>query len=197
MENNNILNIYQLRQLDCSEDEKCQHLKDMYGKCIERNRANIFNISQILKEAKCILSKERFWDFCNSPKINLKQTQANKLIAIANLKVHKIYIGTKITDTNIGIERLYLISKFDNKDIQIELIKLLVKNNYSVKEFRYIINKILNEQFCINDAIQALSEHKANASKKTKKIPYAQLLEKYEQAIKEIAILKERWKSND
>lgn len=197
MENNNILNIYQLRQLDCSEDEKCQHLEDMFARRMEKARANIFAICQILKEAKCVLSKERFWDFCNSPKINLKQTQANKLIAIANLKVHKIYIGTKITDTNIGIERLYLISKFDNKDIQIELIKLLVKNNYSVKEFRYIINKILNEQFCINDAIQALSEHKANASKKTKKIPYAQLLEKYEQAIKEIAILKERWKSND
>lgn len=197
MVNSSNMTIYKLRLLDCSEDEKCQHLKDMYGKCIERNRANIFNISRILKEAKCILSKERFWDFCNSPKINLKQTQANKLIAIANLKVYKIYIGTKITDTNIGIERLYLISKFDNKDIQIELIKLLVKNNYSVKEFRYIINKILNEQFCINDAIQALSEYKINASKKTKKIPYAQLLEKYEQAIKEIAILKERWKSND
>ena len=68
MENNNILNIYQLRQLDCSEDEKCQHLKDMYGKCIERNRANIFNISQILKEAKqfandtitCLLENKLF-----------------------------------------------------------------------------------------------------------------------------------------
>ena len=74
-----------------------------YQKCIQNSKTNIIAISEILNTAKNKLNKEGFLKFCNLPQINLKQTQANKLITITNLKVKSIYIGTKITDITVGI----------------------------------------------------------------------------------------------
>ena len=159
----------------------------------EKIKQSFMDIAKTLYEAKQELSNEDFKQLLKDKRINLKETQVNKLISIYNVYQKAIPQSTELINIQ-GVEKAYLLSSIADNDKRTEMEKELISNKITVKKLGKIVDKINDDNLPPKDAIDEVEAEIQNMKNKPKdKIlaeDYRKLKEEYDKILNENKELK-------
>ena len=119
-------------------------------------------IAEIVKQAEEKLNKKRWREWIRHPKINLKRTQAQKLVSVS------IFCKKNSQSTDIfknhGIEKTYIIAQIEDIEVQSTVLEYVLTNPISTKLLKKAIKLMDSEHISFSEAIE-----KAKIPKQTQK----------------------------
>jgi len=188
------------------ENEKLQieDLKDQIHKLSQQKRSNDFDIGKILAIAQKNTTDEEFKQFLQDKKVNIKPTQAKKIIT-AYKYVKKKEPSQSADFYKIGIEKVYIIATLEEKELQNDFEKLTKSEKPSVKilkKMKTLLNKNYkklkeeditdDEKLNINQAFeQAKKDRELGNEDTVTNNKYKELEEKYNKLLAENVKLKD------
>lgn len=122
---------------------------------------HLLKLALIVLEANKKLNNRSWKRWLKDPKVNLKNTQAKKLIAVA-LKCRN---NGQLTDllNKEGIEKTYLVCQIKNDAIRNNVSEQIIDVDFTVKQTKEVIQKVEKENIPTQKAIEAVK----NQTKKT------------------------------
>lgn len=171
-------------------DPTFENLVETYISARSRAGVSILEMSIICLRAKEQLKKKKWLEWLEDSRINLKRTQAKKLIAVAKICQQ----GGQLTDllNRKGIEETYLLAKIPDDSVREELAGQILDADFTVKQTKQVVSIIRDENKAPDEAVEMIKEiknfSKAPTSKQERKtVPieqFNQLQLDYEQLLK-------------
>ena len=180
-------------------DTTFENLVESYLNARTRAGISILEMASVCLKAKEQLKNKKWAEWLSDNRINLKKTQAKKLIAVAKICRQ----GGQSTDllSKKGIEETYLLTKIQDDSLREELAGQIIDAEFTVKQTKQVVSMIQNES---KSPIEAIAEIKnlpklsaVRTEKKTVPIQeYNKLKVNYENLLKENQELENRLKNN-
>lgn len=171
-----------------SKDEIFEKLKSDYIEARNNVGYHLLKLTLIVLEANKKLSKRSWSRWLKDPKINIKHTQAKKLIAIAM----KCKNNGQLTDhlNKNGIEKTYLICQMKDDATRNNLAEQIIDADFTFKQTKEVIKKVEDEKLPAEQAIQVVKSQPKNAINKSEKTTvsietYQKLKTDYDALLKE------------
>ncbi|MEI8390440.1 MAG: hypothetical protein WCG23_11225 [bacterium] len=141
-----------------AQEQTFDSLAESYVTARNKFGNSLLEMASVCVEAKEQLKKEGEWlKWLADSRINLKETQAKKFIAIAE---HCKKMG-QLTDllNKKGIEETYLLTRISDETARKELAEQIINVDFTVKETRQLVKKV-NELEPVAEAIEEVKKMK-------------------------------------
>ena len=168
-----------------------------YIKARTRAGISVLEMAEICLRAKEQLKNKKWLEWLEDNRINLKRTQAKKLIAVAKACKQQ----GQLTDllSKKGIEETYLLTKISDDLIRENLAEQIIDADFTVKQTKQVVSKVKEDKL---SPIEAVNEVKnivlvTGKIKNRQTIPieeYNRLKLEYEQLLKVKQQLEEKLK---
>lgn len=172
-------------------DPTFENLVESYLNARNRAGTSILEMASVCLKAKEQLKKKKWFEWLEDSRINLKRTQAKKLIAVAKICKQ----GGQSTDllNKKGIEETYLLTKIQDDSTREDLAGQIIDADFTVKQTKQVVSIIQNENKTPVEAVEKIKEikniPKPPASKPEKKTvsieAFNNLQTDYEKLLKE------------
>lgn len=131
----------------------------------QQNSSSELRYADIVEQAYNTLSQKKLKEWLKDSRVNLKGTQAKKLVAVSKFCKN----NGQSTDLfcKEGIEKTYIISRLKDQKQQSNYIKYLLINNLSSKQLKQSIKLTTSENISISESLNKLKENKPSTQRKS------------------------------
>lgn len=158
---------------------------------------HLLKLTLVVLEANKKLSNRSWSRWLKDPQINLKHTQAKKLITIAQ----NCRNNGQLTDllNKEGVEKTYLICQIKDDAVRNDMAEQIIDVPFTVKQTKEVIKKVEKEKMSFEQAVEAIKNQPTKKPNKTnsKSIAievYEKLQSAYNKLLEEKQILEEKLK---
>lgn len=155
--------------------EMFEHMVTTYIQTKTQTNVHQLKLADIVAEAKSKLTKREWRTWLKDSRINLKGTQAKKLITISQFCRQ----GGQSTDLfyKEGVEKTYLIARVQSEETQNQFLQLALSEVVSTAHLKKAIKLSVKNGISANDALQQSRLIKPKSNKPTKLIELREAIE--------------------